>query len=300
MLMGALVYSQEKTATLPESFALTVTSCERTPKSWKEEVYASARAIAQRAQKPITLCFSGGLDSEIMCRAFFDQGINISVLTIEHAKNANKFDVDHARSWCWDRGIPHEILALDTKRFIENDVDAMAAEGFVSRNVMSYFEFFLVRTVEKSGRLAVLGSGAPVYRGDPARADTYMRFTRGEKAIVEWCEKTRSGHEPFFFRSTPELWAAQLQVPIVAYAVKNPTLFYNAFSGLGFKRFVHHAEWPEASARPYYSPFGTFRPLRLKKEAELRTRFGQEGAIVDVSLSEIERTLMPRSLQSLA
>lgn len=291
--MGALVYSQSNVPGTQRPLSLTFRACTRAPKTLQEEAYAAARAIAQSAQKPIVLCFSGGLDSEIMCRAFFDQGINMSVLTIEHSKGANAHGVDHARKWCWERGIPHEVLPLDTKRFIEKDVDVLADGGFISNNIMRYFELFLLSTAEKSGKYAVIGDGAPIYRGDPQQAETYVRFGQGDEGLERWSTEPGSGHEPFFFRSTPELWAAHFNVPIVSYATQSPNLFYNAYSGQSFKRFIHHAEWPDVSARPYYTPFGSFRALRLKKETELRKRFVHTNPTHDVAVRDIMQALAP-------
>src|SRR5262245_17479653 len=66
--------------------------CTREPKNWKEEIYAAARQIGSTVTKPLWLCSSGGIDSEVMCHAFFDQQIPFSVLTIEHKAGTNTFD----------------------------------------------------------------------------------------------------------------------------------------------------------------------------------------------------------------
>ena len=72
--MSALTYGTD-----PEGKAwLRFLSCTREPGTWKEELAAAARAIAQKADRPLWICSSGGLDSEIACRSFYDHSTSPS------------------------------------------------------------------------------------------------------------------------------------------------------------------------------------------------------------------------------
>lgn len=284
--MGAITF---ETAT-DYSFTVSVSPCTRQLQGWTEEVYIAARTVAGRAKKPLLLFFSGGLDSEIMCRAFFDQGITFTAATFEHSENANRPDVEHARKWCWDRKVTHEIIPFDTKYFLETGVDAYTGR-FVSGNVIRYFELAVLEWAEARSMYAVIGDGSPHFHSDRKSPGIYLQFGIGERNLAGWCAQSKMGHEPFFFRSIPELWAAYLELPLVKLALSNPPWFYNGVSHHTFKRFVHQSHFPGVSSRTYYPPFGMYRTRRLQKELELKKMFGDRLKQSEVTIDALAEGL---------
>src|SRR5438874_953783 len=103
--MSALKYKWKKSTGNTDTLEFYFDPCTRHSQTWKEEIYSAARAIANKTKKPIWICSSGGIDSEVACRAFFDQGINFSVLTIEHEAGTNSHDISYAINWCRARGV---------------------------------------------------------------------------------------------------------------------------------------------------------------------------------------------------
>lgn len=289
--MSALSFAWNREREKQGSLSVNFTACAREPQSWKEEVYAAARAIAKRAQKPIFLCFSGGLQSEIMCRAFFDQGIAFTPLTLAHAQNANASDRDHARAWCWDRGIKWNEIAFDTEAFFGTTIDRWIEEGYHSTNAMRYLQIALLETAENLGGFAVLGDGIPRFRALAGSDVAHIRFGSGERIPSEWCARHGTEHEPFFFRSTPELWASYLSIPVVQTATMSPNLFRSAESAHLFNRVIVRGEWPDVSIHGYSFPFGTFRPRRIAKEKELGARLSTMVTFTDVPADEARTAL---------
>src|SRR5262245_16344034 len=124
-------------------FQLRFTAIRREPKPWKEEVYATARTIASTAGKPNWGAFSGGIDSEFVCRAFFDQGIHFSVLTLEHAGGTNRHDIKYAIKWCRERGVEQRVMPIDMRRFLEDDVPKYA-EDYIASQPFRYLQIRLL------------------------------------------------------------------------------------------------------------------------------------------------------------
>src|SRR4051812_21405201 len=82
----------------------------REPKEWKEEVYRAAFTIANATSKPLWLGFNGDIEGQVMCRAFFDQGINFHVFTLEHPAFTGRQNFAFAKKWCKERGIEQHIV----------------------------------------------------------------------------------------------------------------------------------------------------------------------------------------------
>ena len=61
--------------------------------TFREEAANAARYIRNSTDKEIIIAFSGGVESEAVCRAFIDAGIEFSVLIIKQLNNKNQNDM---------------------------------------------------------------------------------------------------------------------------------------------------------------------------------------------------------------
>ena len=59
---------------------------------WLAETRRTARRIAERTTKPIYLCMSGGIDSEVAAEAFLAEKIPFTALTLSY-KGINDHDI---------------------------------------------------------------------------------------------------------------------------------------------------------------------------------------------------------------
>src|SRR3989344_2464797 len=239
------------------SFWVAFDACTREPKQWKAELYAAARKVAARTEKPLWLCSSGGIDSEIMCHAFFDQGIDFSVLTIEHAGGMNKHDIGFAREWCRKHDVAQKIIHLDIQSFIEADIHAYTKQGYIAERIFPYAQLRLLEIVERMGGFAVLGAGEQHYRIDPTTStpsedDVFLEFDVGQTVAFEWCAHNNTVHEPFFFYSAPELCLSYVQQPLIQFALSHPDIFRHPTSIYTLKRLVFQSAWTTHKPRPKY------------------------------------------------
>jgi len=275
-----------------QQFSVSFRSCERTPLSWKHELPLAARAIANEAgSRPLWLCFSGGLNSEIMCQTFFDLGIHFSVLTLKYANHMNIHDIYFAEEWCRTHGVPQKIVEVDMHAFLTRDVFTYAKQGYVTANVFRYVQIRLLEIVDSMGGYAVLGGGEQLYRSDSESLETFLAFDGGYKLPLEWSIRHGMRHEPYFYFRTPELVRAYLHLPIVDFAIQHPSLFRHESNAYVFKRFVLQSEFPHIAKRKKFNGFEKLSTLRGASESQLKVLYPQLPLLCRVSILSLKEML---------
>lgn len=277
--MSALSYTKETDKSGEGLMRVGFDACTRRPLSWKEEIYAAARDIAGRTTKRIWVCSSGGIDSELACRAFFDQSIPFSVLTLEHIGGTNDHDIKYARKWCIARGVEQKVVQIDMAHFLNAEV-ARYAERYQAVHPFRYFQIKLMELVEDMGGYAVLCSGEQLYQADLSkavitRADMYLPLTNGNIVPLQWCDDNDLEHEPYFHYATPELCLSYMREPLVAFALDNPELvFRHPANVYTFKRLVYQSIWNDIEIRYKYDGYENIRkPLFEDALKRLHERF---------------------------
>jgi hypothetical protein len=282
----------------PSSLWIGFERCSREPLEWKEELAAAARRVASEAKKPLWLAFSGGMDSEVMCRAFFDQGIQFSALTLEDVHGTNMKDVDRARDWCWKRGIPHKIVRFDMDSFLNSEIDAYIENGYVTDAVGKYLQLKVLETADSLGGYAVIGSGVLIPRvsdviDESTEKDIYLRFNTGHTIMPEWCVKKGVEHVSNFFSSTPEACFSYFSVPALTLALENPEMLKSTAGAFIIKLMAYQTGWPDI--RPRYTDFGFKHRMEQMKAVRqrIRTEYEEQLQTFDLSYPELRSQLSP-------
>jgi hypothetical protein len=91
--------------------------CERPLKDWREECKFAASTIYEKRQGlPIDILFSGGLDSEIMLRSFYEIKVPFNAHFVDY-ETYNRYDRRWAEKVCDSLNIKLNIHTLDIKKF---------------------------------------------------------------------------------------------------------------------------------------------------------------------------------------
>lgn len=270
------------------SFTMRFRAVAREPKSWKEELFEAARAIKSRTTKPLWICASGGLDSDVTCRAFYDQGLHFSVLTFAYDLDANKNDIRHIVAWCAERHVPHEVVPLDTQAFFSDDIDRLS-ERYPAIHPFRYLQLRLLEEVEQRGGFGVICSDDQLYRAPPRQSpltsqDLFLSFSNGTAMPLQWCKDHGVDHEPYFHLSTPELALAYFRHPLNQFARAHPELIFTHRSNTHLlKKIIYQATWPDLPQRITSDGFDRVRASFLDVQDKLKSRY--LGAHVPVTLS---------------
>jgi hypothetical protein len=262
-------------------YSVSFESVVRTPLSWKEEVLQSARYIAAKTSKPIWLCSNGGLMSEVMCRAFFEQGINVHVLSLRTGSASSTEQSFVIQQWCRIRGIECTVIDLDLADFLTQGIGRYVDDEYASATISPYFRIKLLEIVENFGGYAVLGEGAQHYRVDPLVAaprmqDVYLEFDVGLVAPLEWCRRNGTSHEPFFFAHTSEVSLAYAINSRVSASLINPHQLQDPAYAHALRRMVAQEAWPEIPFRKKTHFYSDVMPLKQAAEANLEHTFDSD------------------------
>ena len=198
--------------------------CERKPGTLKEESINACRLIYDSTDLPITVMYSGGLDSEFVVAAFKESGVPFDVLIARYLNDVNIYDVSHAVIFCENHSIKYKIVDIDLHKFLEDEIYKIAE---FSRPVSSRWTPQM-KIAQYVDGLPVMGGGDThcVKKGIPedyepgvseypigtkwylqeyeseTSWDRYMRYI-DRPAVVRW------------FQYTPELMLAYLNDPVM-------------------------------------------------------------------------------------
>jgi hypothetical protein len=295
--MNSLLYTYDPT--IAGSFKISFKRCSREPKSWKEELYAAALEIVNESTKPLWLCFSGGIDSEVLCEAFFNQGINFSVLTLEHVGGTNEHDIGFARKWCRAHGVTQKIVQIDMDKFLKEDIERYITDGYVAFHPFRYQQIKLLEIAESLGGRAILGGGEHLYEVKKglkqlSPEDIYHQYLSEFITPLEWNARNGTKHRPYFYLQTPELMLSYLNLPFIECALTHPETFRHPASKYLLKRLAFQAEWPENEARAKYDGFEKIRSDIHAKRDDMQLRFGDMAQSFDLPIMKLKRDISPK------
>lgn len=104
-----------------EKFFVKFESLSREPLSPFEEAVAAAQQISEQLGPSLTLCLSGGLDSEAMALAFIAAQVSFDVTTLRFRNDLNAQDVGRAVEFCQKHGLKQQFIDLDAVSFFEKN-----------------------------------------------------------------------------------------------------------------------------------------------------------------------------------
>ena len=272
-------------------FSFSFTPCIRQPLSWIEETRLAARKIADSTTKPIWLCSSGGIDSEVMCEAFYAEKIPFSILTLSHnngQKTINDHDISYATAWCNNHGVKQKVVSVNLVKEVIN-----RTPDYVTGQVFRYLQIRVLQEVENLGGFGVLGGGEQLYYVDEPILDPYLLMHTGYTVPLEWCKDNGLQHEPYFYFSTSEMVQAWLNNPIVNFALTNPEFFRHPVNKLSLKIITIRSLFPNQDARRKFDGFEKVKDLQTEANNRLLKVFGDKIQAYRKPISEIRSDLVP-------
>jgi hypothetical protein len=206
--------------TAQDQWMVSYGAIQRQPKPFNEECEATAALIRDTVAGPITVLFSGGVDSEVVIRAFHAQKIPIRVAILQFDDNLNIHDVSFAVVCCEQLGLPYKLIPLDIKKFLDDEVYNYAAPT----NTRSPELCSTMWLADQVDGVPVIGSGECflVKRVEPSYVDGVSSYLRTpwdmyeRELIAAWYRHFMiPGKErmavPGFFQYTPEIMLSFLK-----------------------------------------------------------------------------------------
>ena len=241
--------------------------------SWKEEVEHEAIRLANTVKRPFVVCMSGGIDSEIIARAFHDIGAPMSVLTIRYKDGSNEHDIIYAKNFCQSRGIQQGFIDIDPIPFYETMMKKYIDMGYVSDSVYRYVILMLMEHIEWLGKCAIMGGGLQQYR--IVNRKLCIKHHHSLLSTLDWMKNNNAEHYPLFFSNTPEIFAVYQEEPLIRFMIQNQEYFrtYMGADNSPEKILVAHKLWAGMTPRPKFNGYEQIYDWKMIKQAELVTRF---------------------------
>ena len=89
--------------------------------SYADSLKNNASIMRDNFSEPFDVLLSGGIDSEVIVRTFYDLGIKQNVVAFRLENNYNIKDVVAAQSICQEMNIPLKIIDWNLEKWINNN-----------------------------------------------------------------------------------------------------------------------------------------------------------------------------------
>ncbi len=191
-------------------FLLEIGQCEREPRQPLEEAIFAARQIFERAERPLWLCMSGGVDSECMALAFLYAKIPFKVAIQRFENDLNWYDIAPAIAFCRLHQIPFRIFDLKIIDFYHGGAYLDYAVQFRCFSPQLCTHLHLLNQID--GYPILSGNLTNIYRSESGKVllalpdDLFFCYDR------YFYSQARRGTGLFFF-DTPELIYSFLRLP---------------------------------------------------------------------------------------
>ena len=233
------------------------------PTSFRDECVRAARLIGENAKQPILVCFSGGIDSEIVVRSFQEAKVPFEVLIMKlkyrNNDHINSHDTEYAFNYVNQNSIPYRTITVDLDDFYRNKLIEEVKKYKAGKYIGILIHNEMIKQLK--GFHCVLGGGdinleRHRYNGRPNRPGMYLEEEIISIALIESAHQNKCGISSRFFMHTPELMLSWLLDPDIQHWIKYEVAFASKFTNInyfGIKPFVMFRHWPDMVVRPKFT-----------------------------------------------
>lgn len=274
------------------SLRFTFAACERPIMPFKDECYATARLVHQKAEalgRRVFLLQSGGLDCEVMMRSFIDQGLPFTPITFTFTQGLNRHELQYVKAFRAKHGLAGVDVQIDPIPFMRS-----RRELYLETNSASAFMLCHMHVIEQvwaDGGMPVLGAGDVLME----RVNGQWLFAKQEYMLAWYwfMAKRQIDGVAAFFTWTPELVCSMLSQPKFERLSQSDIVMRDARE---LKYAVYRQSWPDLTRRLKY----TGQEFVYKECEALQTKWNAERALEysDLWTAEYADVMQSLRLQS--
>jgi hypothetical protein len=228
--------------------------------TYREELRKTALSTLEHFNgKDLTLCFSGGMDSEIVLRSYLDIGHPIKVVIYKYEDNLNEVDVQLATKICEQLNSPYQIIDFNVSKFFENDAASMIKPCQIDKPL----QLIGCKFLEITEGIPILGEGDLLVNVRPANDPTddhnyYWAYSEWSSEICreQYLIHLNKSAIPKWLQWRPEVLLCALESD---YTKKLVTLHTeNVFTSRLSKHELYSQYFPDLIKRQKLSGFENF------------------------------------------
>lgn len=248
-----------------DQYSLSFQPARRRPEDFKSECYRVARRIYESTDQQIVVLMSGGADSEIVARSFFDQKIPFKVQIFQF-HGADNYDIHFAVNFCKARDIDFVVTPFDQEAFAQSEFwpitnELKAHKAFVAFDIARW---------QRTPGYAVFGNGDVHLE---AISDQIVSLEDGAYALP-WVWQRQTGAEGCyrFFKATPEIQLAYIEHP-----------FLNKWRELApimrledtrwWKHWIFKDSWHDLMSRPKRTGYEVINKIYSSLDRQCRSKY---------------------------
>ena len=230
--------------------------CSREPLTFPEECLSAARLISVKAAelgRPVYVCLSGGMDSEVVALAFKAAGVPFTAITFRFDNALNAHELRFVNRFVAQHQIPHVFYDMKILNWIKS---AEAEEMFQGAQAASFNLLPHMKLMDhiwfELGGLPVLGNG-DMYLENGAEGWKYVEL----EYMLSWYRHAiRRGvlDAIGFFQFTPEITLSMLREPKLVRLGRNLDTYANKVyqTSKYVKYAIYRSHWPGLAMRAKY------------------------------------------------
>jgi len=228
--------------------------------TYKEELHKTAISTLEHFDgKDLTLCFSGGIDSEVILRTYLEIGHKLNVVIYRYEDNLNDFDIHYATQTCDQLNVSYRIIDFNIKKFFENDAAAMIKPCQV--DMYKPLQLIGCRFLEITEGVPIVGEGELWVTMRPAgfnpenKLNYYWANCEHSSEIVRELYLTHLNKKaiPKWFQWRPEILLCALESEYMKKLTSNQ--YKDVYCSLDNLYELYKPHFPDLIKRPKYSGF---------------------------------------------
>lgn len=281
----------------------------RQPLSLSGEFIEAARICKEKANGRIVLCFSGGLDSELACKALKYVGANFTAITFVYNQWYNHYDIYQAKTTYDELDMPHRLVDMDIEHIIDYKIDEYHEQGYHGNNIYRFMQLEFIKRAYDFGDFPIICSGEQRFmvknlddnvmlnhqnalKYKDKNNETGILISAGSTNVLEYIKDNKLNANPYFLYTTPELLVAYQELPIIDCSLRQKDFYSSPAMTYGMKNIAYHNVWPDLRMRKKSNGFDEIAPEYHKKFTDkLEAHYKSEPQNYWLPLSDLRQQL---------
>lgn len=262
--------------------------CKRIPLDWRGECLIAAKEIRGSTAQDLYVCFSGGIDSQVVAEAFRFARIPFKAAILRFKKDLNIHDIAWAIIYCETNGVAYEFFDIDIEEFfLGGELNALAdLTQCVTPQLPSSMK--LMQMIAAKGGYPILGS-AECYLEKTERG--WVMFEREKiAAVYRYLMATNTPGQAGFFQWNPEIMYSFLVDPMIRRLVSNRCDGHNSTYYLKSEIYENHFK---LFKRPKYTGFEKVMAFDRRVRRALEEKYKNHTQECYIPYAQLLRALAP-------
>jgi hypothetical protein len=217
--------------------------------NFREECIKAASEIADHFQLPISIGFSGGVDSEIVAESFRLAQIPYKAIIMRFPEGQNSHDINYAENYCRRWNIPIQYFNIDPLAYYKTKEFSQRVQKTHCLYPMLALQAKVLEHVHHQGGICVMGAGDFLFGGE-ANQQVIVTHKEVSGSVFRIQASENFGGVYRFFRWSPELIASFFMDPSIQELIHNKSVKRDFGAPEKLKFYQSHFE--VAERKKYY------------------------------------------------